>query len=164
MAANCLCRAPSLLLAALLVTTSPATLADETDHSVAACLTAWGSHPFGDRPSYKVLNTSVKVFGIGQGTSDAETTSGPALVVVNPGVNVMGDSVIELLNPNGWYCLRSTVNVMGGLTIRLACNALLATSAGTATVMGNNREQKGVTVMGATTVERVGCPATSQSI
>lgn len=146
------------LMAALCLAFSGPAAADEMDNNLAACLKAWGSHPFGDRPSYKVLNTSVKVFGIGQGTSDTEKTAGPALVLVNPGVNVMGGSVIELLNPNGWYCLRSTVNVMGGLTIRLACNALLASSAGTATVMGNNAEQKGVTVMGATTVERVGCP------
>lgn len=139
-------------------TTTAALADDDIDSGVAACLQAWGSHPFGKKPGYRVLSTSVKVFGIGQASGDYEKTASPSLVVVNPGVNVMGGSEIELLNPNGWYCLRTTVNVMGGLTIRLACNAQIAMSSGGTTVMGNNAEQKGVTVMGSTTVERVGCP------
>lgn len=153
-------RPAALLLAALcaLGPGAPALADQETDASVAACLKAWESHPFGERPGYRVLSTSVKVFGIGQASGDYEKTASPSLVVVNPGVNVMGGSEIELLNPNGWYCLRSTVNVMGGLTIRLACNAQIAMASGSATVLGNNTDQKGVTVMGSTTVERVGCP------
>lgn len=148
---------PWLLSGMLSVVVHPV-LADESDSTVVACLKAWGNHPFGDRPAHRVLSTSVKVFGIGQTSGDHEKTTSPSLVVVNPGVNVMGGSEIELLNPNGWYCLRTTVNVMGGLTIRLACNAQIAMSSGGTTVMGNNAEQKGVTVMGSTTVERVGCP------
>lgn len=153
-------RPATLMFAALfsLGLGTPALADQETDSGVAACLQAWGSHPFGERPSYRVLSTSVKVFGIGQASGDYEKTAGPSLVVVNPGVNVMGGSEIELLNPNGWYCLRTTVNVMGGLTIRLACNAQIAMASSGTTVMGNNAEQKGVTVMGSTTVERVDCP------
>lgn len=156
-----LCRPRTLLtwlLSGMLAAGASPVMANETDQAVAACLKAWVTHPFGDRPSYRVLGTSVKVFGIGSSSADTEKTTSPALVVVNPGVNVMGGSVIELLNPNGWYCLRSTVSVMGGMTIRLACGAQLASLSGTATVMGNNADQKGVTVMGSTTVERVGCP------
>jgi len=139
---------------------STAVHAQEIDGSIAACLKAWGKHPFGSKPNYKTLSTSVKVFGIGQNTADVEPTSAPALVLVNPGVNVMGGSTIELLNPNGWYCLKSNVNVMGGLTIKAHCKAHLASSsengAGT-TVMGNNENKNGVTVMGSTKVELVGC-------
>lgn len=153
----------NVLIAAVVVTASllgNAVQAQEIDGSIAACLKAWGKHPFGARPTYKTLSTSVKVFGIGSNTADTEATSSPALVLINPGVNVMGGSTIELLNPNGWYCLRSNVNVMGGMTIRAHCKAQLASSSeggsGT-TVMGNNKDQKGVTVMGSTQVERVGC-------
>ena len=131
--------------------------AQEIDSSIAACLRAWGTHPFGKNPHFKALQTSVKVFGIGKGTSDTEVTNSPALVLVNPGVNVMGGTTIELLNPNGWYCLRTTVNVMGGVNIRAHCKAHLASTADGATVMGNNSENKGVTVMGSTNVERVNC-------
>ena len=134
--------------------------AQEVDGSIAACLKAWGKHPFGSNPSYKTLSTSVKVFGIGSNTADTEPTKSPTLVLINPGVNVMGGSTIELLNPNGWYCLRANVNVMGGLTIKAHCKAHLASSSeggsGT-TVMGNNADKKGVTVMGSTNVELVGC-------
>lgn len=150
-----------LLLGAValgLASASHAQVDPELDSGVAACLNAWGKHPFGPRPGYRVLNTSVKVFGIGQASGDHEKTDKPTLVVVNPGVNVMGGSEIELLNPNGWYCLRTAVNVMGGLTIRLACDAKLAMASTGATVMGNNADQAGVTVMGSTRVERVGCP------
>ncbi len=154
----------NLLLATLVATASllggGAAQAQEVDGSIAACLKAWGKHPFSAHPKYKTLSTSVKVFGIGANTADTEPTSSPALVLINPGVNVMGGSTIELLNPNGWYCLRTNVNVMGGMTIRAHCKAHLATASeggsGT-TVMGNNQDQKGVTVMGSTQVERVGC-------
>ena len=131
--------------------------AQEVDSSIAACLKAWGKHPFSRNPQYKTLQTSVKVFGIGKGTSDSEITSSPALVLINPGVNVMGGSTIELLNPNGWYCLKATVNVMGGMNIRAHCKAHLASASDGTTVMGNSNENKGVTVMGATHVERVDC-------
>ena len=131
--------------------------AQEIDSSIAACLKAWGTNPFGKNPQFRTLQTAVKVFGIGKNTSDTERTSSPALILVNPGVNVMGGSTIELLNPNGWYCLRTTVNVMGGVNIRAHCKAHLASSSDGATVMGNNSENKGVTVMGSTNVERVDC-------
>lgn len=139
------------------LTTPIVASAQEVDSSIAACLKAWGKHPFSRNPSYKTLQTSVKVFGIGKGTSDSEVTSSAALVLLNPGVNVMGGSTIELLNPNGWYCLKKTVNVMGGMNIRAHCKAHLASASDGTTVMGNSNESKGVTVMGSTHVERVDC-------
>ena len=147
---------PALMVG--LILSFPASVpAQETDSAIAACLKAWGKHPFGSKPQYRTLQTSVKVFGIGKSTSDAETTGSPSLILVNPGVNVMGGTTIELLNPNGWYCLRATVNVMGGLNIRAHCNAHIASASDGATVMGSNTDNKGVTVMGATRVERVNC-------
>lgn len=147
----------TFLLALLALTASTRASAEEPESSVAACLKAWGTHPFGKNPKYKTMQTSVKVFGIGKSTSDGETTSSPTLVLVNPGVNVMGGSTVELLNPNGWYCLRTTVNVMGGLNLRMHCKSHLAFTSDGATVLGNSSEQKGVTVMGSTKVERIGC-------
>ena len=150
-------RAATLLVFCLALAAPIVASAQEVDSSIAACLKAWGSNPFGKNPQYKTLQTAVKVFGVGKNTSDTERTSSPALILVNPGVNVMGGSTIELLNPNGWYCLRTTVNVMGGVNIRAHCKAHLASSSDGATVMGNNSENKGVTVMGSTNVERVDC-------
>ena len=122
-----------------------------------ACLRAWGdNHPFGSRPTYRTLATSVKVFGRGPSTADREVTDTPALILVNPGVNVMGASEIELLNPNGWYCLRAAVNVGGGLRIKLHCDAHLASATSGTSVLGDNAG-RGVSVMGAISVERVGC-------
>jgi len=129
----------------------------EEDSPVNSCLSAWGKHPFGKNPPYKTLSTSVKVFGIGPDTADTEVTQAPALVLVNPGVNVAGGSVVQVLNPNGWYCFRSTVSVMGGLTIKAHCKAHLATTAGDVLAGTNTSNGKGVTVLGSTQVERVGC-------
>ena len=136
---------------------APAVAAEEGDSPVASCLRAWGKHPFGKNPQYKTLATAVKVFGIGRDTADTEPTQGPVLVLINPGVNVAGGSVVQVLNPNGWYCFRTTVNVMGGLTIKAHCKSRLATTSGDVMGAGNASDGKGVTVMGSTQVERVGC-------
>ena len=135
----------------------PAAAWAQDDNAIAACLKAWGNHPFGSKPQYRTLQTSVKVFGIGNNTRDAEVTSAPTLILINTGVNVMGGSNMELLNPNGWYCLRATVNVMGGMNIRAHCKAHLASASEGATVLGNSSDNRGVTVMGSTNVERVDC-------
>jgi hypothetical protein len=131
--------------------------ATEIDGSIANCLKAWGTHPFGTNPSYKTLATSVKVFGIGENPKDSEVTNSPSLVLVNPGVNVMGGTTIELLNPNGWYCLRSNVNVMGGMTLKVHCKAHLASATEGVTVLGSNSDKKSITVMGSTNIETIGC-------
>jgi len=131
--------------------------APTVDASIASCLRAWGTHPFGSNPQFKTLAASVKVFGIGQNPSDTAHTNSPALVLVNSGVNVMGGTTLELMNPNGWYCFRSNVNVMGKLSIRAACKAHLASASDGVTVLGSNPDNKSVAVLGSTQVELVGC-------
>ncbi len=133
--------------------------AQEVDSSIAACLKAWGDHPFGKIPQYKTLGTSFTVFGIGNGIADTERTSSPALVLIDPSFNVMGYSTIELLNPNGWYCLRTAVTVLGKVDIRAHCKAHLASTSAGATVLGNNTDNRNlkditVTAVGAFSVER----------
>lgn len=133
--------------------------AREVDSSIAACLKAWGDHPFGETPQFKTLATSVKVFGIGSEPADTEPTSFPSLVLINPSVNVMGGSTIELLNPNGWYCLRTTIGIMGRVSIRAHCKAHLASTSAGITALGNNGENRNikdiaVTAMSALSVER----------
>lgn len=145
----------ALLLGAGSLTSAVAV--EDVDSPVASCLQAWGKHPFGKNPQYKTLATSVKVFGFGPDTADTEPTQGPVLVLINPGVNVAGGAVVQVLNPNGWYCFRTTVNVMGGMTIKAHCKSQLATTSGDVLAPGNASFDKGVTVMGSTQVERIGC-------
>lgn len=147
-----------LALGTLLLTGAPAQAADEDVMAAArACMRAWGQHPFTDTPPLRTLAGAVRVFGRGPAISDREVTDFPVLVVVQPGVNVMGGSVLELLNPDGWYCLRAAVNVMGGMDIQLHCDAQLASAISGTTVMSGDNAAKGVSVMGAITVQRVGC-------
>jgi hypothetical protein len=137
--------------------TNTPSLAEDGDPSIATCLKEWGRHPFGKSPKYTTLATSVSVFGIGQRPGDTMRTDSPSLVLVNRGVNVMGGTTLELLNPNGWYCLRSNVNVMGVLNIRAHCKAHLASVSNGTTVLGSNSDNKSVTVLGSTHIELVGC-------
>jgi hypothetical protein len=148
------------LLAVFLALSVPTAFsAEEIDSPIAACLKAWGDHPFGKNPKFKTLDTSVKVFGIGSSIGDTETTSAPSLVLINPIVNVLGGSSIDLLNPNGWYCLRTTVSIVGGVSIRAHCKAQLAAASDGKAALGNNTENRGiknlnVTVIGAVSIER----------
>ena len=133
--------------------------AQDVDSSIAACLKVWGNHPFGKTPEFKTLGTSVKVFGIGSEPGDREPTSSPSLVLINPSVNLMGRSSIELLNPNGWYCLRTAISFMGSTAIRAHCKARLAATSAGSTVRGNNTDNQDiknltVTMMSTVFVER----------
>lgn len=145
-------------------TLSTSVLADDGDNddgdteAITKCLEAWGTHPFGTKPKFKTLSASVKVFGIGTNPKDDKVTSAPALVLVSSAVNVMGGTVFELLNPNGWYCFRANVNVMGGMIIKAQCKAHLAFATNGTTFLGSNETSaKGVTVMGKSKVELIGC-------
>jgi hypothetical protein len=153
-----------VVLLALCLLFSSFTFADEAPNkSIETCLDHWGTHPFGKKPSYRTMSTSVKVFGIGTDPVDDDVTDKPKLILVSPSVNVMGGTTIALLNPNGWYCLRTNVNVMGGLKIKAHCKAHLTSTTDGATVLGKSDEKggegknRGVTVMGSTHVELVGC-------
>ena len=157
-----------LLLPILLVCLGGAARATEREarepseaDSIAACLKTWGDHPFGgsDSPRFKVLGSSVKVFGIGGDVTDEEKTPEPQLVLVKPAVNVLGKARFRLMNPNGWYCFASAVTVLGKSEITAACGAHLASSADGVAVAGGNVGADGVTVLGKAVVQRVGCAA-----
>ncbi|HSN21493.1 MAG TPA: hypothetical protein VLS49_12490 [Usitatibacter sp.] len=151
------------LLALLAFAALPAlALADDGDQAALdQCIAYWGkASPFRKgTPADGVIATGVKVFGIGQSsTGDDPVTSKPRLVLVRPAVNVMGRSTIRLGNPNGWYCFRSNVTVMGKLQIDAQCHAHLASAREEGTAVGAADESnKGVAVFGALRVSRFGC-------
>ena len=130
---------------------------------VQACLNAWGtSHPFRNvrKLRFRVIQSSVKVFGLGGDVVDNVATDYPQLIFIKSAVNVMGKSRYRLLNPNGWYCFEDNVNVMGKAIIETACQPHLATSKGASTtVLGKTDadEPGSVTVLGKTVIQRH-CP------
>jgi hypothetical protein len=144
-----------LLMAAIVTPGSVIAQDNAAPAAITACLDAFAEHPFGSNPAYRTLPVKVKVFGIGKDTIDNTVTSSPELVYVRTGVNVAGGSVVQLNNPQGWYCMRSAVNVMGGLVISLACDAKFVILGEGATVLGGSDDKNtGVTVMGGTTIRR----------
>lgn len=138
--------------------TLPQTVLAESDaylSGVRRCLANWKDHPFGQSPEYRVIEPKVGVFGIGGDIDDDKPTDRPELVYIRPAVSVMSKSDINLLNPNGWYCLEKSVSVMAKIQIRLHCDAHLASTEEGVSVMGGG--DRGVNVMGATSVEKVRC-------
>jgi hypothetical protein len=130
--------------------------AGDYDADVKACLASWGEHPFdADAPKYRVIAASVKILGIGSNVKDDARTSSPELVYIRPSVSVWSKLTMDLLNPDGWYCVRTNVSVMAKAQINLACRAHFASTSEGTNVMGGGTE--GVNVMGATQIDRIGC-------
>ena len=150
---------PIVLSAVCLVLSAPPAARAQSDpyHAeIQRCLSNWGTHPFGaGSTQYRLIEPRVGVFGIGGDIRDDKVTAQPELVYVRPPVSVMSKSVVELLNPNAWYCLEKSVAVMAKIEIRLACSAHLTSTQEGVSVMGGG--DSGVNVMGATRVERLGC-------
>ncbi|MEP6823189.1 MAG: hypothetical protein ABI919_00110 [Ramlibacter sp.] len=146
-----------LIAAALLVAS-----AGHADQALDSCIASWGKNaPFkkGARAD-SLLSTGVKVFGLGKGQSGGDpVTPKPALIYVQPAVNVMGATTIRLVNPRGWYCFRSNVSVAGNINIEAHCDAHIAHTRDDGTAVGAvDTTNKGVVVFGALRVTRFGCP------
>jgi hypothetical protein len=152
-----LIRSRIAILALLFLSPVASVNASEDDDSVQMCLKAWGKHPFGSNPSYKTLTSNVKVFGIGQNIEDVTDTETNELVLVDTGVNVLGSATMRLLNPKGWYCFKSNINVMGGLTIQGNCKAHFASATNGMSFLGRDQSNKSTTVLGSTYFEPMGC-------
>ncbi len=128
--------------------------------AVKACLRNFVKHPFNaEKPTFRTMSAKVRVFGIGGSTSDEKPTAKPELVLVKPNVAVMSKNDLNLLNPNGWYCLKGQVSVLGKSEIHLHCKAKLAASKDGVTVLGGTDHDSGVTVLGSSKITRVDCPA-----
>jgi len=121
------------------------------------CLKTWGKTPFSkDNPDFRVISSKVRVMGIGDSVEDNRPTEKPELVLLKPAVSVMSKSIMTLMNPNGWYCIKGKVDVLGKTEIKLHCKAHMASSNDTTTVLGSNKENSGVTVLGKSIVTRSG--------
>lgn len=124
---------------------------------VELCLEQWGDHPFKNKKDvrFRKIDPDVKIFGLGGNVVDNAKTSYPQLIYIRPAVSVMSKATYKLMNPNGWYCFKSKVNVMGKSVIKAACDAHITTSKGKTTVLGKGEDdKKGTTVMGKSVIER----------
>lgn len=91
------------------------------------CLAQWKNNPFtGTVNNYKKINASVSVLGVGNAINDTIDTAQPFLVLIDAGVNVLGTPTYNLMNKNGYYCMKVNVNVLTDFNINLHCNARLA--------------------------------------
>ena len=135
-----------------------ATAEDGDIVAIKNCLRNWPKQPFGkEMPEYRVLATKVKVLGIGGEVKDSVVTEKPELILIKPNVTVLSKAEMSLLNPQGWYCLKGAVSVLGKSVIHLQCKANLTSSKDGATVMSGGDSTEGVTVLGSSSIDRVGC-------
>ncbi|HMN67131.1 MAG TPA: hypothetical protein PKC28_01200 [Bdellovibrionales bacterium] len=138
--------------------------ADDIDE-VKNCLSHWKNHPFkSDAPEFRTIDAKVKVMGVGDELADTAKTDKPELVLIKPSVTVLSKSTMKLTNPNGWYCLKGKVSVLGRSDIQLHCSARLASAGSGATVLASDDNSTGVTVLGKSTLTRVGCPEKKESV
>lgn len=131
--------------------------AEEGDiDAVKNCIEHWGKTPFKANPRFRVISSKVKVMGIGGDINDTKKTSEPELVLIKPSVTVMAKTALNLMNPNGWYCIKANVSVLGKSEINLNCKANLATSNDGTTVLGGKDEDAGggVAVLGSIRVNK----------
>jgi hypothetical protein len=150
-----------LSVSAALVSISFSTVSARADDgdltAIQGCLAHWGKTPFSKKdPTFRTLSAKVKVLGIGGETVDDQVTTAPDLVLIKPNVAVLSKATLNLLNPEGWYCLKGQVSVLGKSEIHLHCSAHLASSKDGATVLGGSDTDQGVTVLGSTRVMRLG--------
>lgn len=159
----------SVAVASTLVSVLPSVLASDQDAgdiaAVRACLRNFEKHPFNaEKPTFRTMGAKVRVFGIGESTQDEKSSEKPELVLVKPNVAVLSKTELNLLNPNGWYCLKGQVAVLGKSEVYLHCKAKLASSRDGVTILGANDHDGGVTVLGASRVVRVGCTSESRTV
>lgn len=143
----------------VMMVTAVQSLQAGSNEGIDACLKAWGKHPFSKKaPVFRTLDTQVKVLGIGGNVVDSMATKEPELILINHSVAVMSKQSYELLNPNGWYCIRGSTAVLGKSHIKMHCKAHLASTIGGTAVLGNSQKGSGaVTVLGNSMIEKVGC-------
>jgi hypothetical protein len=101
---------------------------DLVQQAVDICIGAFPTgSPFkaGQAPD-KIIPASVTVFGKGVAVTDSLNTPKPSLVYIASTTNVLGNATYTLTNPNGWYCVTASTNVMGNVTIRVRDRARLA--------------------------------------
>ncbi len=148
----------SLVLLTLLWSSSLWAKADD-DQKISKCLQRWGEHPFAqDNPQYKTLEAGTTVMGFGSGgIDDHVATEQPALILVKSAPGFLSNITNRLMNPNGWYCLDSSINIMGNKSTELDCRANLAQSQGTIVFKGNGIENFQATHSGD--LELVNCKA-----
>ena len=150
------------LLLLFLITTGFAAIADDDDSSpeeaIQACLSKWPGHPFNNQqPTFRTIAAKVSVLGFGEKVKDTTRTEQPELILVKPNVSVLTKNTITLANPNGWYCMYGRVNVLSSSTIKLDCNAHIASASEGTSVLADSEGDNGVTVLGEAIIEKTGC-------
>lgn len=150
----------SLAVLALSLTFTTVAAAETDLEAIQACLVHFKTHPFDAKaPAFQTLSTGVKVFGIGSSTNDLTNTETPKLVLIKTNVTVMSKNKLQLMNPNGWYCLKGQVSVLGKTEIHLNCKSKIASSTDGVNVLGGSNTENGVTVLGSSKIVREGCAA-----
>ncbi|RYZ50380.1 MAG: hypothetical protein EOP07_23060 [Proteobacteria bacterium] len=93
------------------------------------CESVWGNDaPARTEDNTRVIHSNISVGSLGVGISDLKKTDKPEYVVVYSSIAVGGAPEWKLLNPNGYYCIVSAINVGTSLTVHLDKAAHIADS------------------------------------
>jgi len=99
----------------------------EDEHNLKSCENAWGKDaPVRTKENVRVIRSTISVGSLGTEISDSEKTEKPKFVLIYSSITVGGAPEWNLLNPNGYYCIVSSINVGTVLTVNLDKSAHLA--------------------------------------
>jgi hypothetical protein len=104
--------------------------------ALANCMKDWPAHPFSEAELASPEEIVVEESNDNNGTiySDDESSEKPRLVLITITSKNVNSSVLELLDPKGWYCVDVLSKAANNFTIRADCKAVVATLAHSAHV------------------------------
>jgi hypothetical protein len=104
--------------------------------ALANCLKDWSDHPFSAAELGSPEEVSVDQSNGNNGIiySDDKASDTPRLVLITITAKNVNSSVLELLDPKGWYCVDVQSKAANNFTILADCKAVVATLAHSAHV------------------------------
>lgn len=133
----------------------PSDVSDDDAAALQNCVVKWKDNLPARFATYRRTAAQVSVMGYGTALNDTLRTTEPSLILVVAAVNVGGKPVYNLLNPNGYYCVKVGVNVLTALEVNLNCAAHLSDSkvnVNVGSTVNNTTAGVGVAVMSTITV------------
>lgn len=122
----------------------------------AACAAIWKSPIPAADAKITVVLLPLSVLG-SRRVSDKSVTDKPSLMLIKSGVSVLNSFELELLNPKGWYCIESGVEVLTGWDIAVAETAHLSDGTTSLSVLSQdvNGKETGISVLSQSRITRV---------
>jgi hypothetical protein len=109
------------------------------DQAMRKCFVEWGDAPFGEAAakSYRIMTAQGTGFGARE-VADKSKSKTNNLVLIKVDVVGFSSVILDLGNPNGWYCIASSATGFSNLKIKKHCKATIGGVQNSATGFTSN--------------------------